>query len=474
MTRRKSLRGAAAPASVSEAGEPMEEDTVDGGEVQEEETPELTTGSGDATTPREGSSMNVDEQGPDEERAEREQQLWEAFRDEYFETIEQMPLHLQRQFTLMKELEQQAHSYEEDLLPTLRKYIARRYELASVPNPSPVQVEMATDSPPSAIPSRLSEQPSQLLRRSISRPPLTNGVSTSSIPITPLRRPTLEGLSTPRTPTPFGIPPERTKPPETTRQMLSHLAWLSEEIVHASEEKVHIAQAAYDSVDRHIRLIDQAIKEQEESITLGVRPGTRLAPVLLPDATQLVRPTLRDSMSPGVVQDPHAQDLELNGAEPAEDEQEQEAEADVEGDVQPPDGAVQKPKPRRHRPRISMPKRKKRAEPVSAPPPVEEPAIVTAPRKTSRPKKLTLLPASTDHIDEPLYCVCRGISAGTMVACDNPDCSQEWFHLPCVGLTEQPGDEEPWYCPACRISPNNSRAPKPRPRPRQRNRKRRR
>ena len=122
-------------------------------------------------------------------------------------------------------------------------------------------------------------------------------------------------------------------------------------------------------------------------------------------------------MSPGVVQDPHAQDLELNGAEPAEDEQDQETEADVEGGAQPQDGAVQKPKPRRHRPRISMPKRKKRAEPVSAPPPVEEPAIVTAPRKTSRPKKLTLLPASTDHIDEPLYCVCRGISAGTVSRC---------------------------------------------------------
>ena len=92
MTRRKSLRGAAAPASVSEAGEPMEEDVVNGGEVQEEETPELTTGSGEATTPREGSPMNVDEQGPEEERAEREQQLWEALRDEYFESAFRGPL----------------------------------------------------------------------------------------------------------------------------------------------------------------------------------------------------------------------------------------------------------------------------------------------------------------------------------------------------------------------------------------------
>jgi hypothetical protein len=82
--------------------------------------------------------------------------------------------------------------------------------------------------------------------------------------------------------------------------MLSHIAWLSEEILRASEEKVNLAQAAYDSVrlfpqivglmsyavpqvDRHIRLLDQSIKEQEASISLGVRPGTHLAPILLPE-----------------------------------------------------------------------------------------------------------------------------------------------------------------------------------------------
>jgi hypothetical protein len=36
-------------------------------------------------------------------------------------------------------------------------------------------------------------------------------------------------------------------------------------------------------VDRHIRLLDQSIKEQEVSISLGVRPGTHLAPILLPE-----------------------------------------------------------------------------------------------------------------------------------------------------------------------------------------------
>ena len=50
------------------------------------------------------------------------------------------------------------------------------------------------------------------------------------------------------TPTPMSIPPNHTIMPQTTREMLSHIAWLSEEILRASDEKVNLAQAAYDSV----------------------------------------------------------------------------------------------------------------------------------------------------------------------------------------------------------------------------------
>lgn len=90
---------------------------------------------------------------------------------------------------------------------------------------------------------------------------------------------------------------------ETTRTLLQHIAQTSEEAIRTAEEKVSIAQTAYETVrpsstlsppfvslirtcgqvDRHIRLLDQAIKEQEAAISLGVRPGTHLAPILLPD-----------------------------------------------------------------------------------------------------------------------------------------------------------------------------------------------
>ena len=48
---------------------------------------------------------------------------------------------------------------------------------------------------------------------------------------------------------------------------------------------------------------------------------------------------------------------------------------------------------------------------------------------------------------EPVYCFCRQIAFGNMVACDNEECSIEWFHCSCVNLTKMPKNE--WLCPTC-------------------------
>jgi hypothetical protein len=49
------------------------------------------------------------------------------------------------------------------------------------------------------------------------------------------------------------------------------------------------------------------------------------------------------------------------------------------------------------------------------------------------------------------YCYCNQVSFGEMVGCDNDNCeSGEWFHYPCVGLTEEPAGK--WYCFECRIN----------------------
>ncbi|EHA53996.1 hypothetical protein MGG_10164 [Pyricularia oryzae 70-15] len=53
--------------------------------------------------------------------------------------------------------------------------------------------------------------------------------------------------------------------------------------------------------------------------------------------------------------------------------------------------------------------------------------------------------------DEPRYCLCNGVSFGTMIACENENCQYEWFHLECVKLEATPARTTKWYCPSCRV-----------------------
>jgi hypothetical protein len=48
----------------------------------------------------------------------------------------------------------------------------------------------------------------------------------------------------------LAISPSCRKPPNTNRELLSHVAWLLEELLRAAQEKVCLAQAANDSVRR--------------------------------------------------------------------------------------------------------------------------------------------------------------------------------------------------------------------------------
>ena len=51
--------------------------------------------------------------------------------------------------------------------------------------------------------------------------------------------------------------------------------------------------------------------------------------------------------------------------------------------------------------------------------------------------------------NEPTYCLCKKVSYGEMIGCDNDDCLIEWFHLSCVGLTKPPPKNQKWYCSKC-------------------------
>lgn len=66
-----------------------------------------------------------------------------------------------------------------------------------------------------------------------------------------------------------------------------------------------------------------------------------------------------------------------------------------------------------------------------------------------KPSALTSVDMPVDP-NEPTYCICHQVSFGQMVACDGPDCKNEWFHFQCVGLTSSPVGK--WYCDQCKES----------------------
>ena len=58
-----------------------------------------------------------------------------------------------------------------------------------------------------------------------------------------------------------------------------------------------------------------------------------------------------------------------------------------------------------------------------------------------------------DANDDTRYCYCQEQSYGEMVACENDDCTRQWFHTGCIGMKKVPDEDEDWYCPDCRVKP---------------------
>ncbi|KAG6816947.1 hypothetical protein H0H87_001462 [Tephrocybe sp. NHM501043] len=191
---------------------------------------------------------------------EKEQEVWESFKDEHFEAIDQLPLALHRHYDLNSELDQRANASLDLLLATILEYIDKRRDL------------MLAREARGASETKIDVEDQSLQ---------SNGRDTSQM---------MPALSS--------LPPTLSKRATTGRQMLTKAACLSDEILRASEEKVNVAQAAYESVDRLVRKVQQAIKDQEASINLGARPG-HLQPGSLEDlAVSRWRKPTRATLSP--------------------------------------------------------------------------------------------------------------------------------------------------------------------------------
>ena len=118
------------------------------------------------------------------------------------------------------------------LLPTLQKYIKQRHTLAGI---SSHELTASKELDPSTVIVQSADGDLRPNQPSDKLSPHYNGASPSA----------------PATRIPGSVPPELSQTPETTREMLSHVAWMAEELLRASQEKVNLSQANYDSVTKH-------------------------------------------------------------------------------------------------------------------------------------------------------------------------------------------------------------------------------
>ncbi|KAH0830424.1 hypothetical protein J3R83DRAFT_1819 [Lanmaoa asiatica] len=367
-----------------------------------------------------GSKSQADDDEELTEERKKELDVWDAFKEEHHEVLEQLPLSLHRQFKLMRELDSQGELFQADLLASVRRYICLRESLAARNTQDDSShaegaQRNATDTKGSGVDQGGNTSPTAMqvdsAEPSRGKAPVNGNLGAGNTNASP----------------PGAYHP---KPGDTTRTLLQRIAQASEEVIRTAEEKVNIAQTAYETVDRHIRFLDQGIKEQEAAISLGVRPGTHLAPILLPDLVvpRWARPPrVEHSPVPSLSPDP-----ELYVEEPPIFE------------LPPP--RIPSPRAPKKGKKAAAPKPTK-PEKEEIPPPVavggEEPLV--APRTRRMGIRLTIPaqpqpsgPSVPADPNEARYCYCNQVSYGTMIGCDNGDFSL-WMYWSFGGAEEENG-----------------------------------
>ncbi|KAJ7093075.1 hypothetical protein C8R44DRAFT_890852 [Mycena epipterygia] len=327
-----------------------------------------------------------------QDRLDKEREVWDAFKDEHVEVFD-LSSSLWRRFDLVRELDQQDAKTTTALLNAFMKYVHLRRDVARPPPIVGLAEESEAENLGSSV-QNLPPAPTEGSSTATSDQPMptTNGVSSSSplkhVPVAPAPSDQL-----------------------STRELLATIAKFSEASIRDREEKVNLTRAACDSVERSIRLIDQAIHEQEHAISVGARSGTRLAPILLPEIAmpKLPKP-LRVTLSPDL-------DDALGGAE-----------------HKAPAQSRSRKKGRKGRKKETLPSE----------------VVVPLPRP-----KPPIIPNADPN--ESRYCYCDQVSFGEMIGCDDPRCEREWFHLTCTNLAAAPEGRKKWYCDDCTTRKNRKR-----------------
>ncbi|KAJ6547230.1 hypothetical protein B0H19DRAFT_1164614 [Mycena capillaripes] len=347
-----------------------------------------------------------------QDRLDKEREVWDAFKDEHVEVFD-LSSSLWRRFDLVRELDQQDGRTTASLLDAFMKYVKFRKAIAQPPPtvvPPTTETETVEKTEPTMKDSEMPQaEDSEMPQASDSEMPpvpIDDTTIASDEPTTPANGASSSSIHPPASP-PQSAPADQL----SSREMLAAIAKFSEASIRDREEKVNLTLAACDSVERSIRLIDQAIHEQEHAISLGARSGTRLAPILLPELTvpKWTKP-VRVTLSPDL-------DDALGGSQdkaPAQSNRRKKSKKSRKKDPLPAEATVPLPRPK---------------------PPV--------------------IPNADPN--ERRYCYCDQVSFGEMIACDDPRCKHEWFHLTCTNLTAAPEGRKKWFCDDCMLRKNQKR-----------------
>ncbi|CAG8508903.1 9471_t:CDS:2 [Ambispora gerdemannii] len=225
--------------------------------------------------------------------------------------------------------------------------------------------------------------------------------------------------------------------PVQRKEQLQKLGNEMNETLKNGEEKVSLATSTYDTVDRHIRRLDDDLQKFEDEQMTG--PG-RINATITTNVTK--EETIRNKNLKNEKEKKETSRADRRNQQAQDTPAPKRRKAVKEVGTPPPthtrgghadkEREKTKPKARRGDPsKTTKPKTSKNSNNSAN----------NTNNNTVQPNDMPIDP------NEPVYCYCQQVSFGEMVACDNSDCKIEWFHYPCVELKAPPKGK--WYCKEC-------------------------
>ncbi|QRV85897.1 transcriptional regulatory protein PHO23 [Ceratobasidium sp. AG-Ba] len=388
---------------------------------------------------------------------------WNAFAQDHYELVEQLPLSLHRSFSLIRELDDLVQDNTSRIVPAARAYINLRESMLRKPKHAsqraPSGLDLLAHVSAAVEPPQPQSQPQSLPDQGPPTNPMPN-LAASPSPATvavqvppeqdPKPDPSGPSASTNLAPAhPALVPPPPVPLPTGSRALLTLIATLASDAVRASNEKVGIANSICQTVDNHLRSLDALIVQHRS--TLPPDPEPEPEPELEPPSPMVEDEEQRETIPPLRITRTGTTPTTIRIRNRSASRSKPQQSAEDSGGSSP----SRKPKSAPATKGSSGSSSSKGSSRTPAQPTASaQPKTSSTPARRNRPpprnKKTT---EADDQSDERRYCYCNEVSFGEMVACDG-ECEREWFHLPCVGLQTAPGPDTKWYCKDCQATRN--------------------